>query len=100
MRWPIDHVFHTEHFKLVSLERGPAIGSDHFPIFVELSLAREGPLQQEAPEAEAEDLEEANEKVIEGATEPPEEAEPPLDDDDEEEGADDKGDEENRERSG
>jgi endonuclease/exonuclease/phosphatase (EEP) superfamily protein YafD len=38
MRWPLDHVFVTKEFKLKSLERLPKIGSDHFPIFVELAL--------------------------------------------------------------
>ncbi|MEX2615966.1 MAG: endonuclease/exonuclease/phosphatase family protein [Alphaproteobacteria bacterium] len=38
MRWPLDHVFHSEHFALVHIERLQAIGSDHFPILVELEL--------------------------------------------------------------
>lgn len=38
MRWPLDHVFVTEEFRLKKLERLPKIGSDHFPIFVELAL--------------------------------------------------------------
>lgn len=38
MRWPLDHVFVTKEFRLKKLERLPKIGSDHFPIFVELVL--------------------------------------------------------------
>ena len=38
MRWPLDHVFVTKEFKLKKLERLPKIGSDHFPIYVELVL--------------------------------------------------------------
>jgi endonuclease/exonuclease/phosphatase (EEP) superfamily protein YafD len=38
MRWPLDHVFVTKEFYLRKLERLPNIGSDHFPIFVELVL--------------------------------------------------------------
>lgn len=38
MRWPIDHIFVTQEFALHHLERLPAIGSDHFPIYVELVL--------------------------------------------------------------
>ncbi|NJC25852.1 endonuclease/exonuclease/phosphatase family protein [Neolewinella antarctica] len=38
MRWPIDHVFVTKEFSVVELERGPDIGSDHFPIYVRLAL--------------------------------------------------------------
>ncbi|HYO75772.1 MAG TPA: endonuclease/exonuclease/phosphatase family protein, partial [Thermoanaerobaculia bacterium] len=35
-RYPLDHVFHSTHFKLVRIERCPSIGSDHFPILIEL----------------------------------------------------------------
>ena len=38
IRWPLDHIFHSEHFGLVNIQRLPAIGSDHFPIFIELRL--------------------------------------------------------------
>ncbi|WP_166423492.1 endonuclease/exonuclease/phosphatase family protein [Paraglaciecola sp. 20A4] len=37
-RWPLDHVFHSEHFELVNLSRLPEIGSDHFPLLTELCL--------------------------------------------------------------
>ena len=38
MRWPLDHFFVTEEFKVKNLERLPDVGSDHFPILVELAL--------------------------------------------------------------
>lgn len=38
MRWPLDHVYVTKEFTLNKLERLTAIGSDHFPILVELVL--------------------------------------------------------------
>ncbi|SHG43248.1 Uncharacterized conserved protein YafD, endonuclease/exonuclease/phosphatase (EEP) superfamily [Salegentibacter echinorum] len=38
MRWPLDHVFVTKEFRLKQLKRLPKIGSDHFPVFVELVL--------------------------------------------------------------
>lgn len=38
MRWPLDHVWVTEEFQLRKLERLSKIGSDHFPIYVELVL--------------------------------------------------------------
>lgn len=38
MRWPLDHVFVTEQFKLKKIERLSDINSDHFPIYVELTF--------------------------------------------------------------
>ncbi len=63
LRWPLDHVFHSHHFKLVELERLPSIGSDHFPIFARLSLDPLAPIQQEAPEPEKGDETEVIEKI-------------------------------------
>lgn len=36
LRWPLDHVFHSDDFKLVTMKRLKSIGSDHFPIFTTL----------------------------------------------------------------
>jgi endonuclease/exonuclease/phosphatase (EEP) superfamily protein YafD len=63
LRWPLDHVFHSEHFRLLELNRLPHIGSDHFPIFVRLSYEPEKKHQQDKPEPEEEDLEDAAEKL-------------------------------------
>lgn len=63
VRWPLDHVFHSEHFKLVRLERLGKIGSDHFPIFVELSLDPLASIQQEAPQTKPGDTARAVEKI-------------------------------------
>lgn len=38
MRWPLDHVFCSTHFGLVGLRRLENVGSDHFPLLVELAL--------------------------------------------------------------
>jgi len=37
-RWPLDHFFVSGHFVMVSMHRLSNIGSDHFPVFVELRL--------------------------------------------------------------
>lgn len=41
MRWPIDHVFVTKEFSLNALKRMEYIGSDHFPLYVELVLHKD-----------------------------------------------------------
>jgi len=38
MRWPLDHVFHTDHFEISHMKRLRAIGSDHFPLLFDLCL--------------------------------------------------------------
>ena len=42
LRWPLDHLFHSRHFTLVGMRRLPDVGSDHFPILVELALSPGG----------------------------------------------------------
>ncbi len=37
-RWPLDHVYVSEEFRVLELERLGRFGSDHFPIFVRLAL--------------------------------------------------------------
>ena len=36
MRWPLDHLFVSEHFLLHSIARGEKINSDHFPVIAHL----------------------------------------------------------------
>lgn len=38
MRWPLDYVYVSHQFKVVSIERTDKIGSDHFPFFVKLTM--------------------------------------------------------------
>lgn len=38
VKWPLDHVFHSNHFNLVDVKKLPDIGSDHFPLLTVLSL--------------------------------------------------------------
>jgi endonuclease/exonuclease/phosphatase (EEP) superfamily protein YafD len=63
-RWPLDHVFHSDDFRLVEMKVLPQFGSDHLPVFVHLSYEPEAEVAQEGPEAaNAEEREEAREIV-------------------------------------
>jgi endonuclease/exonuclease/phosphatase (EEP) superfamily protein YafD len=62
-RWPLDHVFHSSHFKLIRLKRLSSFGSDHFPVYIELSYEPEAQAQQSQPAADQEEREEAEEKI-------------------------------------
>ncbi len=68
LRWPLDHVFHSAHFRLQHLERLTYMGSDHFPIFIRLSYEPEGWREQAAAleVLDAEDRLETRVKVKEG----------------------------------
>lgn len=59
MRFPLDHVFHSDHFKLISLRRLPHIGSDHFPLLIRLSFDPAAPAEQSAPRKQRGDDEQA-----------------------------------------
>lgn len=63
MRFPLDHVFASDDFRLIKLERLPHVGSDHFPVFVHLQFDAMAPALQEEPEVEAEDRELVEEKL-------------------------------------
>lgn len=63
LRWPLDHLFHSNHFKLVRIDRLPAWGSDHFPVLVRLQYSAGAAEQQATPEADAADRSESREKI-------------------------------------
>ncbi|MFC5408677.1 endonuclease/exonuclease/phosphatase family protein [Larkinella bovis] len=67
LRWPLDHVFVSHHFKLRNIRRLPNCGSDHFPILISLAYAPDA-VPDEIPQPEKGDLKEAQE-TVERATE-------------------------------
>lgn len=65
-RYPLDHVFYNQAFRLVSLRRLPKFGSDHFPISITLNYEPEEKEEQAHPVASQEDRKEAAEMIAEG----------------------------------
>lgn len=69
LRWPLDHIFTTEHFTLVNMQRLPAFGSDHFPILATVCFRPSRKDENEKPSADSEERKEASETIQEGKTE-------------------------------
>ncbi|MGF7217552.1 endonuclease/exonuclease/phosphatase (EEP) superfamily protein YafD [Spirosoma lacussanchae] len=67
LRWPLDHVFVSHHFRLKQLRRLPNCGSDHFPILVSLTYQPDPATATEEPQPEGDDLKEARD-IIDRAT--------------------------------
>ena len=66
IRWPLDHIFHSNHFEISQIKRLPVVGSDHFPMFYELALCRFNEPESDIDQADGQDLAEADD-VIEKA---------------------------------
>ncbi len=62
-RYPLDHFFYTKHFGFVRLEKLGSIGSDHYPIFIEVVLARDGEYMDNLPQADREDKKDVKETI-------------------------------------
>lgn len=58
LRYPLDHLFHSDDFRVAQLRRLGDIGSDHFPFFAELSHEPRAATTQAAPALDADDVEE------------------------------------------
>jgi endonuclease/exonuclease/phosphatase (EEP) superfamily protein YafD len=63
LRYPLDHLFHSEEFRLVRMTVLDDVGSDHFPILVELSYEPERKEEQDVPQMKPDDHEQAREKI-------------------------------------
>ncbi|MCF0041836.1 endonuclease/exonuclease/phosphatase family protein [Dyadobacter fanqingshengii] len=63
LRFPLDHVFCSTDFKLLSLKRLENFNSDHFPILIALQYEEQADMEQEEPEADQEEKELAEEKI-------------------------------------
>jgi len=63
IRWPLDHLFHSEHFTVKTIKRMPSIGSDHFPLLTTLVFSPKAIPENEGIDATAEDRSRADEIV-------------------------------------
>ena len=70
MRFPLDHFFHTNHFRLIDFERLPYFGSDHFPVFISLSYEPDAEIQQPKLQANREEKERAARKIEKATSDP------------------------------
>jgi endonuclease/exonuclease/phosphatase (EEP) superfamily protein YafD len=66
LRWPLDHVFTSEHFTLGDLRRLSGFGSDHFPILATLCFRPSRSDEHDTPEADHDEHCEAQATVREG----------------------------------
>ena len=64
-RFPLDHFFHSDDFRLIELRRLEFVGSDHFPMYLALSYEPSREQEQPEPEEDAKDREEAD-KMAQG----------------------------------
>jgi len=63
IRFPLDHFFHSNQFRLVELRRLPYFGSDHFPVYIKLNYEPDAEKEQEELHANQSQEKEAEEKI-------------------------------------
>lgn len=63
VRWPLDHFFHSDHFRVARIARLEAFGSDHFPIFIELEYDESHRAKQQSLAEHQGDMDEARQKT-------------------------------------
>lgn len=63
MRWPLDHLFVSEEFRVMDLRLGNDVESDHFPLYVKLSLEPRAAAEQKMEPASKEEIQEAEKQI-------------------------------------
>lgn len=62
MRWPLDHLFTSEEFRVQALIRTPDINSDHFPLYTELTFEPDIAQEQLADQPTREEVQSAQDQ--------------------------------------
>lgn len=66
LRYPLDHVFYSREFGLITLEKLEDIGSDHFPLLIGLSYEPDEDNTEGLEKTDAGEEAEVEEKIQEG----------------------------------
>ncbi|GAB6873907.1 endonuclease/exonuclease/phosphatase family protein [Halomonas shantousis] len=70
LRWPLDHIFVSDHFTLVAMRRLARFGSDHFPIYISLCYRPSRADENRVIEADREERIDATETIAEARSQP------------------------------
>lgn len=65
-RYPLDHIFYTKEFGLLTLEKLEGIGSDHFPLLIGLNYEPDDDNTEDLEKTDAEEEAEVEEKIEDG----------------------------------
>jgi endonuclease/exonuclease/phosphatase (EEP) superfamily protein YafD len=69
LRFPLDYIFCSSDFGLVTMRRLPRFGSDHFAMFIQLQYEPDLVKKHEEPIADKNEKTEAKEKAVKPVTE-------------------------------
>lgn len=68
-RYPLDHIFYSKEFGLLTLKKLEAIGSDHYPILIALNYEPDDDNKEDLEKTDSEENQEVEEKIEEGKKE-------------------------------
>ena len=63
LRYPLDHIFYSGEFGLLSLKKLGNIGSDHFPLLIRLNYEPDGDNTDDLERADPQEEEEVDDKI-------------------------------------
>lgn len=63
LKWPLDHFFVSEEFRVAEIKTGESIDSDHFPFYISLSLEPDKAAEQKAEYPSEDQLKRALEQI-------------------------------------